>query len=83
MPSEAKTKSSRYRQLVAKYGNHVHEVEALPVAERAHLLAQAIDKVLDMDAYNAEVEAEKEDNDRIEALREAAAAAMETVLKRF
>jgi hypothetical protein len=81
-PFEAKKSSSRYPEFAAKYGNHVHEVEALPVAERAQLLAQAVDKELDMDAYNAEVEAEKQDLEQLEAIRETATKAINRVLKR-
>jgi hypothetical protein len=81
-PFEAKKKSSRYPEFVRKYGNQVHEVEALPVAERARLLAQAIDKVLDMGAYHAEVQAEQQDLGRIEAIRETATKAINRALKR-
>jgi hypothetical protein len=66
---DIKTTSPRYRKFAAKYGDRVHELEALPPAERSRLLTEAIDQVLDINAYNREVEAERKDADRIEALR--------------
>jgi hypothetical protein len=58
---DAKKKSSRYAKFAAKYGDWVHEVEALLVEERVRLLRAAIDSALDVDAFNREVDAEKED----------------------
>jgi hypothetical protein len=67
--SEDKRKSTKFRDHLAKYGEHCHELEALSPAERSRLLEEAILSVLDIDAYNAEVEAEKEDQARLEGLR--------------
>jgi hypothetical protein len=66
-----KKKSSRYKKFVAKYGEdvHVHELEALASAERSRLLDEAIRGVMDLDAYNAEVEAEREEAPRLARLR--------------
>jgi hypothetical protein len=69
---DAKRGSTRYKKFEAKYGEHVHEVEALPVAEQSRLLEEAIQSVLDIDAYNAEVRAEEEDAKKLAALRERA-----------
>jgi hypothetical protein len=66
---DIKKTSSRYRKFARKYGDRAHELEALPPAERARLLEEAILEVMDVDAYNHEVEEEKKDAERIEALR--------------
>jgi hypothetical protein len=73
---DIKKEGSRYKKFAAKYGDRAHELEALPVDDRAALLREAIESVLDVDAYNREVEAEKEDAVRIEAIRLKAVAAM-------
>jgi hypothetical protein len=73
---DIKKEGSRYKKFAAKYGDRAHELEALPVDDRAELLREAIESVLDVDAYNREVEAEKEDAARIEAIRQKAVAAM-------
>jgi hypothetical protein len=65
-----KKKSSRYPEFAAKYGDRAHELEALPSAERSELLEEAIKDVLDIDAFNAELDAEKEDCTRIETIRQ-------------
>jgi hypothetical protein len=66
---DIKKKSARYKRFAEKYGDRAHELEALPAAERARLLREAIDEVLDIDAYNREIDAEREDAARIEELR--------------
>src|SRR5262249_52494624 len=67
---EEKKLGSRYPKFVARYGTRAHELEALLPEERSRLLAFAIDSVLDIEAFNRELDAEKEDADRIEALRQ-------------
>jgi hypothetical protein len=80
--SAIKKKSSRYKKFVAKYGEdvHVHELEALASAERSRLLDEAISGVLDIDAYNAEVEAEREDALRLARLHKKVAPIIRAVL---
>jgi hypothetical protein len=78
---DIKTDGARYKKFAAKYGDRAHELEALPVAERADLLRKAIESVLDIDAYNREQEAEKEDAARLEVIRQKAMAAMAGVLE--
>jgi hypothetical protein len=73
---DIKKEGSRYKKFAAKYGDRVHELEALPVGDRAELLREAIESVLDVDAYNREVEAEKEDAARIDVMRQKAVAAL-------
>jgi hypothetical protein len=67
---EIKKTSSRYPEFAAKYGDRAHELEALPAAEQSKLLEQAIDEALDIDAYNTELDAEKEDCTKIETIRQ-------------
>src|SRR5262249_9079544 len=66
---DIKKTSSRYKKFAAKYGDRAHELEALEPAEMAELLEEAILDVMDVDAYNHEVEAEKQDARRIQVLR--------------
>ena len=77
----AKKTSSRYREFAALFGDKAWEVEALPVAERARLLTLAIREWLGMDVYNAEVEAEKKDKERLEKIRQEATKAITRVLE--
>jgi hypothetical protein len=73
---DIKKGGKRYKKFAAKYGDRVHELEALPIADRVELLREAIESVLDVEAYNREVEAEKEDAARIEVMRRKAVAAL-------
>jgi hypothetical protein len=77
---DIKKSSSRYQKFAKKYGDRAHELEALPAPERSRLLTEAIDSVLDIDAYNAELKAEQEDAARIAVLRGKAAAALAVAL---
>src|SRR5262249_10643681 len=51
--------SSRYKRFVARYREAVFELEALPPDQLQRLLIQEIDKVIDGEAFNAEVAREK------------------------
>src|SRR5262249_28777194 len=73
---DIKKEGRRANKFRVKYGDRVHEIEALPISVRVELLREAIESVLDVDAYNREVEAEKLDAARIEALRQKTAAAL-------
>jgi hypothetical protein len=68
---DVKKTSSRYDAFASKYGEDqsVHELEALPPEDRAELLDEAILSVIDVDAYNHELEEEEQDAARIEELR--------------
>jgi hypothetical protein len=67
---DIKKRGKRYRKFAARYGDEAHELEAIPSDERARLLEEAIDSVLDSAAFNRELGAEKADAARIEALRQ-------------
>jgi hypothetical protein len=66
---DIKKTSSRYRKFAAKYGDRVHELESIPTEERATLLEEAIDEVLDVEAFNRELDAEEADALKLEGLR--------------
>lgn len=66
---QAKQTSSRYRSFVDRHGMNVFELEAVPPDRLQLILREAIDSVLDIDAYNAEIEAEKRDVAKLQGLR--------------
>jgi ParB-like chromosome segregation protein Spo0J len=58
---KAKEDSSRRKKFVDRHGDDVYELEAIPPADLQTILEEAIDSVIDIDAFNAEVDREKED----------------------
>jgi hypothetical protein len=66
---DIKKTSSRYKKFAAQYGDRAHELEALPSAERSRLLREAILSVINVDAFNYELDAEKEDAANLAELR--------------
>jgi hypothetical protein len=68
---KAKKGSSRYGRFVDRHGDDVFELEAVPPNELQQILRAAIDSVLDVKAFNAEVDAEREDARRLEGVRRA------------
>jgi hypothetical protein len=76
---DAKPTSSRYRKFVERYGQSVHEIDALsPEAIQAEL-RRAIDEVLDIKAFNAEVTAEKHDAAFLDEVRQRVHVALQGV----
>lgn len=71
LPSEveAKTSSSRYQKFVDKYGAQTFELESLEADVMQDLLTEAIDSLLDQEAFNAELEEEKQDAVHLASLR--------------
>ncbi|HEV7299235.1 MAG TPA: ParB/RepB/Spo0J family partition protein [Tepidisphaeraceae bacterium] len=65
----AKPTSSNYAKFVAAHGQHVFELEALEASQLQDVLRDAINRVLDIDLYNREVEAEARDADYLKACR--------------
>lgn len=60
--SRAKTKSTNWPKYFEAYGTHeVYELEALGPERQRTLLDEAIRRVIDVDAYNDEVEAETDE----------------------
>jgi hypothetical protein len=66
---KAKESSSRFDKFVERHGDDVFELEAVPPERLQEILREAIDNVLDMEAFNAEVDAEKRDAARLDGLR--------------
>src|SRR5262249_19279138 len=65
---KAKATSSRYGKFVERHGDDVYELEAIPPAALQATLREAIDGVLDVGVFNAEVEAEKADAAHLDGL---------------
>lgn len=69
---EAKTTSPNYRKFVERHGTRAVELDAMPGPVLAEALQRAIESVLDVAAFNYEVEQEKQDCAAIAARRQAA-----------
>jgi hypothetical protein len=68
----AKESSSNYHRFVEDHGSTVvHELEALQPADLERVLTDAIDSVLDIAAFNSEIEQEKKDATFLEVKRQA------------
>jgi hypothetical protein len=66
---KAKSGSSRHKRFVDQHGDNVFELEAVPPETLQQFLRAEIDKVLDVDAYNAEVDREANDAADLDAIR--------------
>lgn len=75
----AKLSSSRAKGYIEKYGRHVWELEALPPETLSEMLAEVIDSVIDFEAFNRELEAEKNDAAFLEGARRAAHESMKNL----
>jgi hypothetical protein len=73
LPPKAKAKvtSSRHDDFVERHGDDVFELEAVPPDQLQAILRRAIDGVLDVPAFNQELDAEKRDAARLEGVRRA------------
>jgi ParB/RepB/Spo0J family partition protein len=71
-----KPKSKNYKRFVDEYGNTSCELEAVPPRRLQQMLRDAIDSVLDLDAYKAEQERELADAAEIDTARARALAAL-------
>ncbi len=69
---EAKASDSRTAKFTAKHGTTVYELEALPPETLQSELTKVIESVLDLDAFNRELDAEKQDAVFIGNLRQRA-----------
>jgi hypothetical protein len=68
---KAKTTSANYKRFVREHGTEeVYELEALPPETLQRLLGEAIDSVLDTDAFNAEQETLTQDAAHVETVRQ-------------
>ncbi len=66
---KAKPSSPNYHRFRSRYGDSVYELEAIPPDELQQMLRSAIESVLDMQAFKAEIEAEKKDAAHLDAVR--------------
>lgn len=78
---KAKSGSSRRKGFVEEHGENVHELEALPTAERARLLEEAILSVIDVNTFNAEVERERQESVTLDSIRKKLGPMLEEALK--
>jgi hypothetical protein len=72
LPPEMKAKSgsSRRKKFVEQHGDDVFELEAVPPNRLQEILTEAIDNVIDVDAFNAEVEREKQEAAYLDGVRQ-------------
>ena len=66
----AKKSSSRCKKFVEKHGENVYELEAVPPQQLQAILRNAIDNVIDVDAFNAEIDREEQDAADLERIRQ-------------
>jgi hypothetical protein len=67
----AKKTSSNYKRFLEQHGRYAYELEAVDPSTLQQMLERAIESVIDRDAFNAEIEAEKADAAFLEAQRAA------------
>lgn len=68
---DPKTGSPNYQAFVDEHGEDCWELEAIPPADLQQILRDSIDSVLDADAFNAEVDAERTDAVHLDGVRKA------------
>jgi hypothetical protein len=66
----AKEESSNYKKFVTRFGQNAFELEAIPPATLQTLVREAIDAVIDVPLFNAELALEKQDAAKLEGLRQ-------------
>lgn len=66
---EAKESSPQFDKFFEKYGSEAHELEAVEPGTLEQLLTDAIDKVIDTDLFNREVDREAEDAAKLDDIR--------------
>lgn len=66
---KAKQGASGRKRFVEAHGENVWELEAIPPAELQRIFREKIDSVIDVDAFNAELDAEKADAAYLETVR--------------
>lgn len=72
----AKESSANFESFVSRYGHNVYELEAVPLAKLQQMLRDAVDSVLDHEAFNAEVAREADDARDIKINRQRVMAAL-------
>jgi len=74
---KAKVGSAHYKKFVEQHGENVYELEALNPGQLEHLLRAAVDKVIDRDALQAEINNEEQDAAFLAAVRRRVKCALE------
>ena len=71
LPSDmdAKPSSPNYKKFVAKHGVKVAELDAAPVKLLQNSLRKAIESVIDVEEFNAQIDLERQDSAHVEAHR--------------
>jgi hypothetical protein len=72
----AKETSANRNKFVARHGEHVFELEALPPAALQDILREAIEQVIDLDLFNCEIAREEEELQFLNVARRRAQAAL-------
>jgi hypothetical protein len=78
---KAKKGSSRYKKFVERYGDDVYELEAVPPQTLQQMLRIQIDAVMDIASFNAELDREKEECIKLEAVRRALTKDIEQIVR--
>ena len=68
-PNRLKDSSSRAAHFRRQYGNDTYELEAIPPQLLQQYLRDAINSVLDLKAFNAEIDREKQEAAKLDSLR--------------
>lgn len=76
---EAKSSSVNYQKFVDEYGTECHELDALDESVLQQILREAIDGVLDVTAYNHEIDQEKAEAANLDAYRKVVARTLSEV----
>jgi hypothetical protein len=69
--ADAKPSSSRFKKFAARFGPVAYELEAVPPATLEEWLDEAVRCVIDLDCFNAQVDAEKQDAATVAAFKQA------------
>jgi hypothetical protein len=80
---KAKETSSRHDTFTEKYGDNVYELEAVPPKRLQQILRSAIDSVMDVDAFNAEIDKEKQDAAKFEGIRRVLGTTIQGMVREF
>ena len=67
---KAKKSSTNYDRFKKAHGDNVFELEAIEPETLQKVLTEAIDSVIDVEAFNHELDREKEDSAKLQAFRE-------------
>jgi hypothetical protein len=77
--TDAKPSSSRYRKFADRFGPAAYELEAVPPATLQSWLDEAVRSVINLNRFNAQVEAEKQDSATVVAFKNASVEYLKTL----